>query len=163
MPTKEQMETVVVHVKDVVSRNYIEGDGDMCSCVYQPEGGGRVGITVFQGVPVGTPEPFADLPSWGKVELLVTYVGWKGFSDAQKSDVIDRVIDGKSHDLWMGGIDVTTNHDHCKEMFKQILEEQKIDYQAARLRDSGQDHEKFLKEATERALARMQGKEGHER
>ncbi len=52
-----------------------------------------------------------------------------------------------------------------KEQFKQILEEQKIDYQAARLRDTGQDYEKFLKEATERALARMQGneKEGRER
>ena len=47
-----------------------------------------------------------------------------------------------------------------KEQFKRILEEQKVDYQAACLRDSGQDHEKFLKEATERALDRMQGKEG---
>ena len=54
--------------------------------------------------------------------------------------------------------------EQLREQFKQILEEQKIDYQAARLRDSGQDHEKFLKEATERALARMQGKDrGHER
>lgn len=51
-----------------------------------------------------------------------------------------------------------------KEQFKQILEEQQIDYQAARLRDSGQDYEKFLKEATERAMARMQEKNGgHER
>ncbi len=56
-----------------------------------------------------------------------------------------------------------TDEQSLKEQFKQILEEQKIDYQAARLRDSGQDHEKFLKEATERALARMQGNEGHER
>ena len=58
MPTKEQMDTVVDHVRDVISRNYIEGDGDMCSCLFQPEGGGRVGITVFQGVPVGTPRAF---------------------------------------------------------------------------------------------------------
>jgi hypothetical protein len=56
-----------------------------------------------------------------------------------------------------------TDEQSLKEQFKQILEEQKIDYQAAGLRDSGQDHEKFLREATERALARMQGKEGHER
>jgi len=47
-----------------------------------------------------------------------------------------------------------------KEQFKQILGEQRIDYQAAGLRDTGQDYEKFLKEATERALDRMQGKEG---
>ena len=49
-----------------------------------------------------------------------------------------------------------------KEQFKQILEEQKIDHQAARLRDTGQDYEKFIKERTERALARMQGKEGRD-
>jgi hypothetical protein len=47
-----------------------------------------------------------------------------------------------------------------KEKLKRILEEQNVDYQAARLRDSGQDHEKFLKEAAERAFDRMQGKEG---
>jgi hypothetical protein len=47
-----------------------------------------------------------------------------------------------------------------KEQFKRILEEQTVDYQAARLRDTGQDYEKFLKEATERAFDRMQGKEG---
>ena len=53
----------------------------------------------------------------------------------------------------------------AKEQFKQILEEQRTDYQAAHLRDTGQDYEKFLKEATERALARMEGKEkeGRER
>ncbi len=49
-----------------------------------------------------------------------------------------------------------------KEQFKRILEEQKIDYQAAGLRDTGQDYEKFLKEATERALSRMRGNEGRE-
>ena len=50
------------------------------------------------------------------------------------------------------------NEESLKEQFKQILAEQKTDYQAARLRDTGQDYEKFLKEATERALDRMQGK-----
>jgi hypothetical protein len=46
-----------------------------------------------------------------------------------------------------------------KEQFKAILAEQKTDSQAARLRDTGQDYEKFLKERTERAMARMDGKE----
>ena len=162
MPTKEQITTATEHIKDVVGRNYIEGDGDMCSCVFQPEGGGSVGVTIFQGVPVGTPEPFADLPSWGKAELLVTYVGWQGFSDSERSLVFQRVLYGKNPDTWMDGIAVTKSADHGKELFKQILEEQRTDYQAARLRDTGQDHEKFLNEATERALDRMQGKEGRE-
>jgi hypothetical protein len=162
MPTKEQMDTVAHHVKDVIGRNYIEGDGDMCSCVFQPQGGGPVGVNVFQGVPVGTPERFADLPSWGKIELLGTYVGWKGFSESERSLVIDRVLDGGSPDLWMDGIDATKSEDRGKELFKAILAEQSTDYHAAHLRDSGEDYEKFLKEATERALARMQGKDGRE-
>ncbi len=93
----------------------------------------------------------------------MTYVGWQGFSDSQCSLVFQRVLDGKSLDTWMDGIDVTKSADHGQVLFKQILAEQKIDYYAAGLRDTGEDYEKFLKEATERALARMQGKEGHER
>ena len=162
MPTKEQIATATDHIKDVIARNYIEGDGDMCSCVFQPEGGGRVGMGIFQGIPVGTPEPFANLPSWGKAELLVTYVGWQGFSDSESSLVHQRVIDGKSLDSWMDGIDVTKSADHGQELFKEILREQIIDYRAAGLRDTGQDYEKFLKEATERALDRMRGNDGLE-
>ena len=45
MPTKEQMDAAVEHINDVIGRNYIEGDGDMCSCWFQPEGGGPVGMT----------------------------------------------------------------------------------------------------------------------
>jgi hypothetical protein len=167
MPTKEQIATVVANIKDVIGRNYIEGNGDMCSCWFQPEGGGRVGMGLFQGVPVGTPEPFADLPSQGKVELLTTYVDWKGFTDVQKRSVINVVLEGESHNFFevmMDGIKPSVANPE-KEQFKRILEEQTIDYQAARLRDTGQDYEKFLKEATERALDRMQGKEkeGRER
>ena len=45
-----------------------------------------------------------------------------------------------------------------------LLAELQTDYQAARLRDAGQDYEKFLAEAQTRALSRMQGKDGgHER
>ena len=152
MPTKEQIATTTEHIKDVIGRRYIEGDGDMCSCWFQPEGGGRVGMTVFQGVPVGTPEPFVDLPDRAKVELLVTYVDWKGFVDWQeRSLVIQRVIDGESPALWMDGIDATKGRDHGKEQFKRILTD-----------DSVQKYEQHLNEATERALARMQGKEGRE-
>jgi hypothetical protein len=45
-----------------------------------------------------------------------------------------------------------------------LHDEWKTDYEAARLRDSGQDYESFLREATEKAKARMQGKDqGYER
>jgi uncharacterized protein YjbI with pentapeptide repeats len=107
MPTKEQMETASTHIADVISRNYIEGDGDMCSCWFQPEGGGPVGMTLFQGVSVGTPEPFVELPNRAKVDLLITYVDWKGFTDAQERRVIQRVLDGKSRESWMEGIEAT--------------------------------------------------------
>ena len=49
MPTKDQIATVVANIKDVIGRNYIEGNGDMCSCWFQPEGGGRVGMGLFKG------------------------------------------------------------------------------------------------------------------
>jgi hypothetical protein len=97
--------------------------------------------------------------------LLVTYVDWKGFDGLQEDRVIERVLDGKSPDLWMTGIDVTKSPDHGREQFKKILEEQAVDYQAARLRDTGQDYEKLLKESTDRPMARVQEneKEGRER
>jgi uncharacterized protein YbjQ (UPF0145 family) len=46
--------------------------------------------------------------------------------------------------------------EELKERFKQILEEQRS------AGDSGKKYEKHLNEATERALTRMQGKEGRE-
>ena len=36
-----------------------------------------------------------------------------------------------------------TDKQSSKEQFKQILEEQRIDYQAARLRDTGQDYQEI--------------------
>lgn len=47
-----------------------------------------------------------------------------------------------------------------KEQFQMLLAELQTDYEAARLRDAGQDYEKFLAEAQTRALSRMQGKDG---
>ncbi len=151
MPTKEQIEITTEHIKDVIGRRYIEGDGDMCSCVFQPEGGGPVGVTVFQGIPTGTPEPFVDLPSWGKVELLVTYVGWKGFSDSERSLVLQRVVDGEISDLLMDGIEATKSPDDGREQFKAIL-----------AGDSCKKYEQFLTTSTELALDRMQRKGGIE-
>ena len=63
MPTNEQIAAAVTEIKDVIGRRYIEGDGDMCSCWFQPEGGGVVGRAMFMGAMDGTPEPFVDLPS----------------------------------------------------------------------------------------------------
>lgn len=98
-----------------------------------------------------------DLLDTQRRDALAIVVDWQGFSESQKDGVIQRVLDGESPDLWMAGIDAAKGHDHGRDQFKRILEEQTIDYQAARLRDTGQDYERFLKEATERALDRMQG------
>ena len=136
MPTKEQIDAAVEHINDVIGRNYIEGDGDMCSCWFQPEGGGPVGMTVFQGVPTGTPESFSQIPAKAKVELLQTYVRWEGFTVLQESNVIRRVLDGQSADEWMNGIepdDVTKK----PETGTDLAAELRADYQAARVRDYG--------------------------
>ena len=50
------------------------------------------------------------------------------------------------------------------EQVKALHGEMKTDYEAARLRDGGQDYEAYLKAATEKAKGRMQGKDkGRER
>jgi hypothetical protein len=106
VPTKEQIEAVIEQIKDVESRNYIESDGDQASCWFQPEGGGVVGRALFQGAPIGELEPFADLPSRAKAELLVTCVDWEGFTVDQRHDVSRRVIDGEGPPFWMDGVQV---------------------------------------------------------
>ncbi len=153
MPTKEQMGTASTHITDVISRNYIKTDDDRVDRWFQPEGGGRVGMGFFEGVPVGTAQPFTDVPYGGKLELLLFNVDWKGFSHSQETDVIHRVIDGKSPDLWMDGIEVTKAVDPNKEQFKQIL-----------AGAGGQKYGAQLSEAIDRAFARMQEKTGgHQR
>lgn len=137
MPTREQMETTVAHIEDVTSRGYVEGDGDQCSCWFQPEGGGALGMGYFRGVPVGTPEPFGNLPDKAKVELLVTYVGWEGFDDAQVGRVIGRVVGGEGPDAWLLGIESGEGRPGKPGSLGR--------------------YENRLREATQDALSRMQG------
>lgn len=159
MPTKEHMATVAEHIRDVIGRRYIEGDGNQCSCWFRPEGGGPVGMGLFQGVPVGTPEPFADLPYRGKIELLITYVHWKGFSLSQESRVSHRVIDGESPDVWMDSIAPSRNE---KALFAEIMQD-------TSLRKMPEDptisrtYDQQLQDATERGDRQRKEQEGHER
>jgi hypothetical protein len=149
MPTKEQMAAAAEHIRDVIGRRYIEGDGDACSCWFQPEGGGPVGMTVFQGVPVGTPEPFSDLPARARIELLDVYVDWEGFNDAQEWSVIQRVLDGESPEFWMDGIVPDAALEISKELFDRGM-----------TGESPQGCGQFFTESEVRALSRMRGKDG---
>ncbi len=149
MPTKEQIFRVTDEIDNFVGGlEVVRLEGERIV----PASASREGEYLF----------WDDLVATQRRDALAIVVDWQGFTEGQKDSVIQRVLDGESRDSWMDGIDVITNHDHCKERFMKILAEQKIDYQAADLRDSGQDYEKFLKEATERAQARLQGKEGRE-
>ena len=105
MPTTRQMKTVRSHIADVIGRRYIEGDGDMCSCRYAPEGGGNVGVTYCHPPESGETVPFAELDETSKYELLTTYVGWDGFDFEQDAVVMRNVIDGKGDADWMSGIE----------------------------------------------------------
>jgi hypothetical protein len=150
MPTKEQIERAMEHLKDVISRQYIQTDDRRVYYGFQPEGGGNLGIEFFEGTPVGTPQPFSDVPFGPKLDLLLFCVDWTGFNHLQETQITQRVIDGKRSDLWMDGIDAPQSHDSGKEQFKAILA------------GSVQKYGKHLNDAIDRALARMQGKEGHE-
>ncbi len=149
MPTKQQLDRVTDEIEIFVGGlEVVRLEGQRIV----PATASREGEYLF----------WEDLVDTQRRDALALVVDWRGFSEGQKDSVIQRVLDGESRDSWMDGIDVTKGHDDGKERFRKILEEQKIDYQAAGLRDTGQDYEQFLKEATERALTRMQGKEGRE-
>ena len=112
MPTREQIETAREQIEDVISRRYIEGDGDMCSCWFQPETPGPIGMTLVKGTLEGMPEPFMEIPRKAQVELLHEFVNWDGFSDAQELTVIRRVLDGSSRNSWMDGLDAVDRDAH---------------------------------------------------
>jgi hypothetical protein len=133
MPTKEQMKTAFRQIADVIGRNYIEGDGDQCSCWFQPEGGGPVGRSLFQGAPVGTPEPFTDLPDKARIELLVDCVDWEGFTGTERRSVQQRVLEGGGPESWMNGIQVAGHAMSPKALFSEWT----ADYAAAQTRDRG--------------------------
>lgn len=112
MPTKEQMETAREQIGDVISRRYIEGNGDLCSCWFQPETPGAIGRTLVKWTLEGIPEPFMEIPRKGQMELLHEFVHWEGFSDAQELTVIQRVLDGEIRDSWMDGLDAVAPDAH---------------------------------------------------
>jgi len=112
MPTDEEKETVSEQIEDVIGRRYIESDGDMCSCWFQPETAGPIGMTIVQGTVEGTPEPFNEIPRKAQIELLHEFVNWKGFSDGQQFTVMQRVIEGECRDTWMEGIDAVAPDAH---------------------------------------------------
>jgi hypothetical protein len=105
MPTEEQITTVRMQIEDVISRRYIESNGNLCSCWFQPETSGPIGMTIVNGPPPpGNPEAFNEIPGKAQIEILDTLIDWKGFDDSQEVSIIQRVLDGKSPDLWMEGM-----------------------------------------------------------
>jgi hypothetical protein len=150
MPTREQIERAVESIKNAASSDYVvlrgtEGRPPGWSLIDPPE------------------KLFSMLETSDKISVLTTSVDWEGFTEAQMEDVIRRVLKGEEPNMWMDDVKPGgPSHDPSREEFKRIMAEQRVDYEAARLRDSGQDYEQFLADATEQALSRMNGG-GHER
>jgi hypothetical protein len=90
-----------------------------------------------------------DLSETQQRDALAIVVDWEGFTKIQKDSVIQRVIDGEDNAFWMEGLDAAKSHQ--QEQFREILSGVRC-----------QKYGDFLSDATERALARMQGKEGRE-
>ena len=157
MPTREQMAAAPTHIKDVIGRNYVEGDGDMCSCWFQPEGGGPVGRTMFQGAPVGVPEPFAELLSRAKVNCSLPALIGKGSATRRTGCVIDGVIDGEGPDFGrMASSRMAWKTPPGSGSSKFCLSSAGGQPPAI-AEESVQKYGKFFKESKERALSRMQG------
>ena len=105
MPTAEQVDNTIRHIADLADRRFVEVRDATCGCSYAPERGGAVGVTYSRSPPRGESFAFAELHSADKLDLLVTYVDWEGFSDRQAAVVIQNVIEGKEQKQWTEGVE----------------------------------------------------------
>jgi hypothetical protein len=138
MPTKDQMDHVRNEIEDFVGGlEVVRLEGDRVV----PASASREGEYLF----------WDDLIATQRRDAMAIVIDWHGFTEAQKAGVIQRVIDGVEPGSWMDDIDATRGHDRGKEQFREILAGVRC-----------QKYGEFLNDATERALARMQGKEGRE-
>lgn len=105
MPTADQVDNTVKHIADLARRRFVEVRDATCGCSYAPEGNGAVGVTYSRSPPSGESFAFAELHSADKLDLLVAYIDWEGFSDRQAAAVIGNVLEGKEEKQWIEGVD----------------------------------------------------------
>jgi hypothetical protein len=97
MPSREQMATVIEHIKDVIGKRYYHE-------IYLEQDGHPEFDVVSPSAEIDDSETFDTLPTRAKIEPLNRDVDWEGFTEAQKDGVIRRVLDGQEAEFWMDGI-----------------------------------------------------------
>jgi hypothetical protein len=100
MPTKEQIDAVTQRIRWFESLSFLRVEGE---------------ISHLASV--------ASMPWWENLSrdeqkaVLSLDVNWQGFSEAQREDVINRVLSGESEEFWMDGI----RPDNGRERFKRLV------------------------------------------
>jgi hypothetical protein len=108
MPTKEQMDAVEQKVEWLKSRRYAR-DASHPPTPMPDELIESLNNLRDDGKPPVSPSDLA-LPGWEDLSrgeqqaVLSVDVAWKGFSEAQRDDVINRVLDGQDAEFWMDGV-----------------------------------------------------------
>lgn len=123
MPTSEQIEAAVEQIFALTAeefRGFTNWKDDRLLCEWYRTKDWDDGIE-------GTEKrSWQDLGDEGRNHVLRGNVDWSGFTEAQENNVIQRVMEDESPDLWMDGI---TPDD--KPLFKEMRE----DEAAAKVRD----------------------------
>lgn len=153
MPTKEQIESVMERLQEVIASDYFEKDGD----IFRHENGSSATEPML-AVTSEESTPFSALGSGDKIDVLDMYVGWEGFTEAQEDDVIRRVMDGESADFWLDGIEaddpVMDYRAELSSMMADIAVPPRFDSPSGH-----SDYDKALDEAASRGLSEVKDKD----
>jgi hypothetical protein len=91
MPTKEEMASVIKHIRDVISSDYV---------VLRGTEGRPLGWSLLD-----PPEKlFPMLEAADQVAVLRKYVDWQGFTEPERDAVINCILSDESPDFWMDGV-----------------------------------------------------------
>jgi hypothetical protein len=124
MPTKEQMESVSKRIEELQEATYhCPDDGFPRPSPGQETKGHHREV-------MSSPTSWDTWSGLSRGELtnvLETLVDWSGFTEAQRADVIQRVLDGEEMDFWMDGVEQSASQEKWIADFHARVEELKRD------------------------------------
>lgn len=97
MPTREEMDAVAEQLEAAINNNFEISEITEGIYPYNP--------ALASFIPAERVAHFDDLTDEFKAWALEIHVEWDGFSEVQRADVIQRVIDGREMEFWMDGIE----------------------------------------------------------
>jgi hypothetical protein len=112
MPTRQQMDSVIERIETLIEtefhghssfHSYDDGRKVPADWNYWPMSASRSEIVAAIGEGYES-KSWREMGEEDRRDVLAEYVDWQGFTEAQKADVIRRVLDGEEAGFWMDGI-----------------------------------------------------------